>query len=283
MKRATYKDISSWFSLDTYDYLLDLSVRHVIAEVFMMGHNVASLSYRKVEQFKTIPFPMVGDITLFEEELRDNQLSGDDRGILLQNFAILCAFVNSCLADGRIGISPTGLLEPREDIAHHDIYNQPMLYEAGDPKSEGYTGLFVDVSLDLMSDEEMLASFKILLKKWRKQTGIKEPSSDDRRRFGTSTIAKIYQYKIIPYLDITRWAKINDLTVSNEVFARLLFPEPLPSGEIKGGSHIRDSVKPFAESARELLNSAALKKYYANNPHIENMRFSEFLKLSEFQ
>jgi hypothetical protein len=283
MKRATYKDITGWFSLEAYDYILDLSVRHVIAEVFMMGYRVAALSYSKEEHFENIPFPMVGDITLFEEELRDNQLSGDERGILLQNFGILCAFVNSCLADGRIAISPSGLLEPREDITYHDIYNQPMLYEIDDPKSEGYTGLFVDVSLDLMSDEEMLASFKILLKKWRKQTGIEEPSSDNRRRFGASTIAKIYQYKIMPYLDIARWAKINDVSVSNEIYARVLFPDPLPSGEIKGGSHIRDSVKPFAESARELLNSVALKKYYANNPHVENMRFSEFLKLSEFQ
>jgi hypothetical protein len=71
--------------------------------------------------------------------------------------------------------------------------------------------------------------------------------------------------------------------VSNEIYARLLFPEPLSNGEIKGGTHIRDSVKPFAEGARDLLNSIALKKYYANNPHIENMRFSDFLKISEFQ
>jgi hypothetical protein len=164
VKRATYKEIKFWFSLDAYDYILDLSVRHVIAEVFMMGYNVAALSYRKEEHFKTMPFPMVGDITIFEEELRDNQLSGDDRGILLQNFSMLCAFVNSCLADGRITTSDSGMLEPKEDIAHHDIYNQPMRYDIDDPTSGGNTGLFVDVSLDLMSDDEMLASFKILLK-----------------------------------------------------------------------------------------------------------------------
>jgi hypothetical protein len=283
VKRATYKDITDWFSLDTYEYILDLNVRHVIAEVFMMGFHLESLSYHKEDHFKAIPFPIVGDIALFEEELRDNQLSGDDRGILLQNFALLCAFVNSCLSDGRIIISDSGRLTPREDISSHDIYNQPMRYDIDDPKTDGCTGLFVDVSLHLMNDDEMLASFKMLLKKWRKQTGISEPSNDDRRRFGVSTISKIYQYKIIPYLDIARWAEINDVSVSNELYARILFPAPLSNGEVKGGSHIRDSVRPFAESAREQFNSIALKKYYANNPHVENMRFSDFLKLSEFQ
>ncbi|MHB9807054.1 DUF6387 family protein [Pantoea ananatis] len=283
MKRALYKDIHSWFKLDNYDYILDLTVRHAIAETFMMGFHYTSLSYRQEKEFKLIPFPMVGDITLFSEELRDNQLSGDERGIMLHNFETLSAFVNSCIIDGRIEISQSGMLKPRDDIALHDIYHQPMFYEIGDPKSEGCTGLILDVNLELMDDEEMLASFKTLLKKWRIQTGVKEPSEDGQKRFGASTIAKIYHYRVIPYLDIARWARINHVSVSNEIYARLLFPEPLANGEIKGGSHIRDSVKPFSESSGDIFNSVALKKFYANNPHVENMRFSDFMKLSENQ
>ena len=71
--------------------------------------------------------------------------------------------------------------------------------------------------------------------------------------------------------------------VSNELYARLLFPTPLPDGTVKGGAHIRDTIKPFAESVRDLLSRVELKKYYADNPHIENMRFSDFLKLADFQ
>lgn len=283
MKRAKFHDIANWFSLDTYNYILDLSVRHVIAETFMMNARCSSLEYRKEESFTVMPFPLIGDIDLFNEDIGENELSFDERGIMPLPFFIICAFVNSCLDDGRIIIGETGRLEPRAEIANHDIYNQPMLYDIDDPKSDGVTGIFVDIGLDLMNDEEMIAGFKILLRKWREQAGIPERSTDERRRFGLSTIAKIHQYKVIPYLDIARWARINEMAVSNELYARLLFPNPLSNGEVKGGAHIRDTVKPFAESASDLLNRAALKKYYADNPHIENMRFSDFLKLADFQ
>lgn len=284
MKRAKYNEIASWFSLENYDYILDLSVRHVLAETFMMNYHYTSLEYRKAESFSVMKFPMIDDIALFADDIsRENELSYDDRGIMPIPFSIICAFVNSCLDDGRIKLDSSGRLEPREDIVNHDIYQQPMRYDIDDPTSDGTTGIFVDIGLDLMSDEEMLAGFKILLKKWREQTGIHERTTDERRRFGSSTLAKIHQYRIIPFLDIARWARINEMTVSNELYARLLFPNPLPNGEVKGGAHIRDTVRPFAESATDVLNSVVLKKYYADNPHVENMRFSEFLKLVEFQ
>lgn len=283
MKRAKYNDVASWFSLNNYDYILELSVRHAMAEVFMMDFHYSALEYRKEESFAVLPFPLIGDINLFDEYLGEKELSFDDRGIMPLPFSMICTFVNSCVKDGRITIDESGRLEPRSDIVNHDIYNQPMLYEIDDPKSAGITGIFVDIGLDLMNDEEMIAGFKILLRKWREQAGIPERSTDERRRFGFSTIAKIHHYKVIPYLDIARWARINEMTVSNELYARLLFPIPLPNGEVKGGAHIRDTVKPFAETARDLLNKVALKKYYADNPHIENMRFSDFLKLIDFQ
>lgn len=283
MKRAKYSDIADWFSLDRYDYVLDLSVRHVIAELFFMDFHYSELEYKKEKPFKIMEFPLVGDIKLLDEDLRDNELSFDGKGVMPICFSILCELVNSCLSDGRISIDESGRLVPREDIAGDDIYYQPMLYDIDDPSSEGRTGVIVDVDLDLMRDDEMIASFKTLLKKWREQTGVNEPESNSQGRFGAATIAKIHQYRIIPYLDIARWARANNVMVSNELYARLLFPAPLSNGEIKGGAHIRDTVKPFAESANNLFNSAALKIYYADNPHIEDMRFSDFLKLAGFQ
>ncbi|WP_241569725.1 DUF6387 family protein [Rosenbergiella collisarenosi] len=281
MKRATYKEIVSWFSLDKYEYILNLSVRHAMAEAYIMEYHHDRLEYSKEEEFIELPFPMITDIGLFDDELKYGQLSDDPRGIIPMGFNHLCELVNSCIADGRIIALPSGQLKPREDLDHQDIYNQKMLYEYGEPDTEGHIGILVDIGLDLMSDEEMIASFKVLIKKWREQTGIAEPEYNDRRRFGASTIAKIYNYKVLPYLDIARWAKINNKTVSNELYARLLFPEPLPTGDIKGGNHVRDSVRPFADDMRDLLNRVSVKKYFANNPEYEHMRFSDFLKIVE--
>lgn len=283
MKRAKYGDVIEWFALDRYDYVLDLSVKHVVSEMFMMSYHADHLEYRKEESFSIIPFPLIEDITLWDEDLSEGNLSYDDRGIMPLPFSMICAFVNTCLTDGRMKITDNGRIEARSDIENRDIYSQSMLYDTDDPRSEGKTGVFVDIGLDLMSDDEMIAGFKKLLKSWRVQTGIPESVIKEKNRFGASTIAKIHHYRIIPYLDISRWARINGIMVSNELYARLLFPTPLPDGTVKGGAHIRDTVKPFAESVRELLSRVELKKYYADNPHIENMRFSDFLKLADFQ
>lgn len=283
MKRAKYGDVMEWFALDRYDYVLDLSVKHVVSEMFMMSYRSDHLEFRKDEVFSIIPFPLIEDITLWDENLLEGNLSFDDRGIMPLPFSMICAFVNTCLSDGRMTITDNGKIEARSDIENYDIYNQSMLYDTDDPRSEGKTGIFVDIGLDLMSDDEMIAGFRTLLKSWRVQTDIPESTVKEKKRFGASTIAKIHHYRIIPYLDISRWARINGIMVSNELYARLLFPTPLPDGTVKGGAHIRDTIKPFAESVRDLLSRVELKKYYADNPHIENMRFSDFLKLADFQ
>ncbi|MCV5526710.1 DUF6387 family protein, partial [Escherichia coli] len=84
-------------------------------------------------------------------------------------------------------------------IENCDIYHQSMLYDTDDPRSEGKTGIFVDIGLDLTDDDEMIAGFKTLLKRWRVQTGIPESAVKEKKRFGASTIAKIHHYRIIPY------------------------------------------------------------------------------------
>lgn len=58
MKRAKYGDVMEWFSLDRYDYVLDLSVNHVVSEMFMMSYHSDSLELRKDEVFSIIPFPL---------------------------------------------------------------------------------------------------------------------------------------------------------------------------------------------------------------------------------
>ncbi|MCV5714231.1 hypothetical protein OFN39_33990, partial [Escherichia coli] len=69
-------------------------------------------------------------------------------------------------------IKDNGRIEARADIENCDIYNQSMLYDTDDPRSEGKTGIFVYIGLDLTDDDEMIAGFKTLLKRWRVQTGL---------------------------------------------------------------------------------------------------------------
>lgn len=190
MKRAKYGDVMEWFSLDRYDYVLDLSVKHVVSEMFMMRYLSDHLEFRKDEVFSIIPFPLIEDITFLDGDLPEGNLSFDDRGIIPLPFSMICAFVNTCLSDGRMTITDNGRIEARPDIENCDIYNQSMLYDSDDPRSEGKTGIFVDIGLDLMNDDEMIAGFKTLLKSWRVQTGIPESAVKEKRGSGRQQLPR---------------------------------------------------------------------------------------------
>ncbi|HHA0037320.1 TPA: DUF6387 family protein [Yersinia enterocolitica] len=276
MKRATYKDITKWFSLDNYEYILDLNVRNVIWEARMREY----LSSEQIDLIEKAEFPLIKDFNSLEyEPLGYSILSCDDRGMLPLNFAIICEFVNSCLSDGRIVTVDNGFIEPREDIKNDDIFNQTIFYDRDDPTSEGKTGIYLDMGFDLMDDEEAIASFSSLLAKWRVEANMPVPVLGKKIKFGPSTISKIYSYSTLAYLDIAAWANKNELVVSNELYARLLYPSH--KGVIKGGAHIKDTVKPFATSMGEIFSWHITKTFFNKNSYLSSMRFLDFLKISE--
>ena len=149
MKRAKYKDIVSWFSLERYDYILDLSVRHVIAEVIMMSHQALISERSNPNGFKFLSFPLISDISTWGDVIENEELSYDERGFFPLDFRTLCAFMNLCLEDGRVIISEPGKIKPRKDIEDLGIYNQRIRYDDSDDDIDIDTsGLMVHINMN---------------------------------------------------------------------------------------------------------------------------------------
>ncbi|MDE9445886.1 DUF6387 family protein [Xenorhabdus bovienii] len=148
----------------------------------------------------------------------------------------------------------------------------------------GYLGdgfndeLVVKFNIGDYSDDELLTEFKGLLKIWRLGTEIDEPQKNNNR-IGLSSLKKIFTYKVFPFIDLMLWEKINQKKISNELYARLLFP--LSEGNIMGGVQIKDTVRPFVEKIIFDDFLRYLSFYVKKNEYLKDMRFSDVMKLAE--
>ncbi|WP_426576978.1 DUF6387 family protein [Xenorhabdus stockiae] len=138
--------------------------------------------------------------------------------------------------------------------------------------------LVVKFNIGDYSDDELLTEFKGLLKIWRLGTGIDEPQKNNNR-IGLSSLKKIFNYKVFPFIDLMLWEKINQKKISNELYARLLFP--LSEGNIMGGIQIKDTVRPFVEKIIFGDFLRYLSFYVKKNEYLKDMRFSDVMKLAE--
>ncbi|MDX8000304.1 hypothetical protein FE394_14135 [Xenorhabdus sp. Reich] len=148
----------------------------------------------------------------------------------------------------------------------------------------GYLGdwfndeLIVKFNIGDYSDDELITEFKGLLKTWRLGTGIAEPEKNNNR-IGLSSLKKIFTYKVFSFIDLMLWEKINQKKISNELYARLLFP--LSEGNIMGGIQIKDTIRPFVERVVFGDFLRYLSFYVKKNEYLKDMRFSDVMKLTE--
>ncbi|MFC0226326.1 DUF6387 family protein [Serratia aquatilis] len=282
-KKAKVKDIISWFDLKRYDYLLDLPVNHVLAEVhFRYGiHETFLKKAMKGE------FPVFDRMDDLEEEHYWDGVHCNDRGILPLDCDFIAKMVNSGIKRNIYSISD-GRLFANEEYGSKTASNSEVdCYDpedevpgSCDPNEFFNMGLILDLSLDLMTDEEITNHIAYNLPKWRKRFSIPEPKEVGRgQKVGFSFIRKIHEYKIIPFLDLKMWSAANKVEITCDLYSRLLFP--LGEGDLKSESNIRNTIKPFADSLFDVIYQPELSLFFAKNPYIEDMKFSDFLKLAE--
>lgn len=282
-KKANVKDILSWFDLSKYDYLLHLPVKHVLAEVFFR-YGVHETFLKKAMEGD---FPVFDRMDIMEEDAQTDGVHFNDRGILPVTFGFLSEIVNTAIKKGIYK------LDGGELKINDDTYNNTAcmaeVYEYSDDDKGNRTdnkidsfniGMLIDLSLDLMTDEEITNHIAYNLPKWRKRFSIPQPKNvGDGQKIGFSFLEKIYNYKIVPFLDLQMWASINKVTITHDMYSRLLFP--IECGEIKPDAHVRNTVKPFADSVFDVIYKPELSLFLAKNPHIEDMLFSDFLDLAK--
>ncbi|MEH5013187.1 DUF6387 family protein [Phytobacter diazotrophicus] len=280
--KANVKDILSWFDLRKYDYLQELPVKHVLAEVYFRY----GIHQTFLERAMNGQFPVFENMDILEDDHHWDGVHHNERGILPLDHDFIAKIVNSgvkrdiySVSDGRVTVNePWG----HKTASNSEIDCYDSLEDvpgACDPNETFNLGLILDLSLDLMTDEEITNHIAYNLPKWRKRFDVPEPKTVGAgQKVGFSFIRKIHEYKVVPFLDLQMWSSVNNVEITYDLYSRLLFP--LESGDLKSDSNIRNTIKPFIDSVFDIIYQPELSLFLAKNPHIEDMRFSDFLKLA---
>lgn len=138
--------------------------------------------------------------------------------------------------------------------------------------------LYLWLNIRLLTDDEVVEHVKRMLPQWRKEYGITEPEIGSFR-FGLSTIKKVITFRIIPMLDLMLWVKRHGTKISYEQMSRLLYPND--SEDIRGGSQIKDTDKPFAEKTLTREFERLFNIYLSKNDYMMDVRVADAMKINE--
>ena len=132
----------------------------------------------------------------------------------------------------------------------------------GTNESRVYT--FFD--LESSSDDEIIGSLRALLPVWRKEYGIKGRKQE---AFGLGKILKLADYRILPMMDLLMWAKLKDVTLSNTLLSRVLYPKL--TDEVRGDEQLKDTDRPIAEKALSGETCKNIESFINKNLHLINV------------
>ena len=101
------------------------------------------------------------------------------------------------------------------------------------------------LTIDLCAtDTVILKQIKQMLPRWRM---LKETQSPDQAA-SEAALAKLHQYRVLQYIDLLHWSKINHTRIPSPQLARVLFPEPRLE-ESRHQRFIDETLKPRANLA----------------------------------
>jgi len=135
--------------------------------------------------------------------------------------------------------------------------------------------VYTHFDLESSSDEEIIGSLRALLPVWRKEYGIKGRKQE---AFGLGKILKLVDYRILPMIDLLMWAKLNDVSLSNTILSRVLYPKL--TDEVRGDEQLKDTDRPIAERAMSGETCKNVESFINKNRHLMDLSMSELRKVS---
>ncbi|CNI88575.1 MULTISPECIES: DUF6387 family protein [Yersinia] len=321
MVRVKAQEILSWFNVSRYEELLEFTIDEILKDIefriFLLfeGDDSDTLMRAKEMNESRLSFidglkkGHINSLSAYlhnlgegcsesendtEENIKDitlqfngwpivsrdyHNVSKDEpftSGLACAPFMVgdLISYYNALRRHGYIVDNQNGFVEVQGTHVGREITNVDYL-------GESFSGeVVIKLNLEEFSDEELITEFKEMIKNWRVESGIDEP---DRavNRVGLSTLKKIITYKVIPFIDLMIWEKACKKKISNEMYARILFPLSEYDYDVISSSQIKDTVKPFIEKivSNDLLREMIF--FVKKNEYLKNMRFSDILKLAE--
>lgn len=250
MRLKTMEDLPSWFSLEKYSLLEELSLsdvrkqfqeRDVIFHYLKLEKETSSFDsefpfgefYNEWESIVSTGLVETGSSALSEED--------DEYRSARLKWTHCVRGVPPWTAEHFIWWSKEKkLFFKDEDYTYMkrawvggDISMISKKYEfSGDTN-----GLYLTLDIEEYSDKEILASIEKLLPIWREQLDFPEPKVNFSKE---SEKKKIVSYRLIPLMDLLIWAESENLIIPHRLLAIALFPK----GE-KGEVELKQTVFPL--------------------------------------
>lgn len=79
-------------------------------------------------------------------------------------------------------------------------------------------------------------------------------------------------------IDLLMWAKLNDVSLSNTILSRVLYPKL--TDEVRGDEQLKDTDRPIAERAMSGETCKNVESFINKNRHLMDLSMSELRKVS---
>lgn len=140
--------------------------------------------------------------------------------------------------------------------------------------------VLLEVDLKHGTDEDIAEAIKAALPQWRKILGV-EAQVSEAVRFGYGTIKKVINYRIVAMLDVLKWAKDQDVRISDDRLSRLLYNDDDDEETTRSESQIKDTDRPLALKVSSIDFIRQFNFFLNKNPHLKEMKVADVMKLSE--
>lgn len=313
------EQLPSWFSLERYEVLLELTVREFLEQLKCRTFTISVLDehgvdeegcnydcHDYVEQILSGEVILKGDLYFsspdYCEDKRANQERIDrygpssvrdmydenmpslnsDEGVYPISYIDLSMMDYKARKDGvyKEGGEDDKLLQlPSVGVPGDDketpllIRPEFMLSSISIPLNDNHNARNVALTIELLdsTDDEIIASLRGLLPKWRAQLNIPEPIFE-RPRVGESTIPKIVCDCLIPAMDLMIWEYMEGVKITQALLERTLFPHTLRSSVIQ-------TLKRGVLSVQSDEHERALRLYLDNNPELYDRKMSDYIEM----
>ncbi|HDU8552040.1 TPA: hypothetical protein RG672_000181 [Morganella morganii] len=289
MAKATKKDLS-WFSLENYNFVLDLTLDGFVDELELRG-----LLFSLVEDYNPNDYD--------EYEIKIERIFNGDPNIVIPNeeekentefieivdkntTSLKSIYGELPSISSDLGVSPITFTELtmysyaavkqgffKEEGNDTYIKTNAMLASVDGNLDCFSSSVLVGIDLDGATDDEIITSISKLLPLWRTQLSLPEKEHVAQKRIGVKTLQKLISNRVIPILDLLLWERINNKSVSNPMLSLLVFND-----DPKDTQAIKESIKPFALEAMSDKYTRLLRLHINRDAEIGTCKISELMR-----
>ena len=257
------EELKHWFDLSNYEQVETLTLKELHKELVLREWIMDGLDFGWADDDENLKSILNGNPLLSKKLNLKNYLNQSKTHIEQMSFKDVHKLEETLIIFAKEAFNDDRTLREKLSVQPITRTMREAFLRQQDSK------VYVSFDLDKSSDEEILSSLQKMLPVWRKEYEINPRKTE---KYGVSKIKKIFDHKIIPMMDLLIWATIKEITLSNMILSRVLYPDF--TGDIRGEDHIKDTDRPIAEKSLRGETSRLLEHFIIKNEHLGNVPIS---------